>query len=164
MAIIEGKGTVKFAAGPVITHDPYLTRVKLEHHDAIEPTRAHPTDAGLDLHSVEQFTLNGGEQLTVSTGISIAVPMGFVGLVCPRSGLASKHGITVVNAPGVIDSAFTGILKVILLNTSKNPMSFNVGDRIAQLLLTPVLINNLTVVDDLPETDRGEKGFGSSGT
>ena len=162
MGIIEAEGTAR-PVGPL--RKPYEYRLKFElvHPDAILPLRAHSTDAGLDLHTVERVGLAAGEQRTISTGVAVEIPTGYVGLVCPRSGLAAKYGITIVNAPGIIDSGYRGELKVVLLNTSPNVIGFNVGDRIAQLVVTPVCVWAPVVVDNLGDADRGEAGFGSSG-
>jgi dUTP pyrophosphatase len=161
MGIIEAAGHVT-ATGAL--KEPYTYNLKFEllHSDAILPSRAHPTDAGLDLHSTERFGLSAGGQCTVGTGVAIEIPSGYVGMVCPRSGLASKNGITIVNAPGIIDSGYRGEIKVVLLNTSPNIIGFNVGDRIAQLVITPVCIWT-PVASNLSEADRGDNGFGSSG-
>ena len=128
-----------------------------------EPTYSHPGDAGADLRSNEECVLMSGERLTVSTGVRLALPDGFVGLIHPRSGLASKHGITVLNSPGTIDAGYRGEISVTLLNTSKEDFEIHVGDRIAQLLLQRVERANFTNVSVLPQTHRGDAGFGSSG-
>ena len=132
--------------------------------DSIVPTRAHTTDAGYDLYSTAELTLWPGEIATVGTGIAVDIPRGYVGLVHPRSGLAAKCGVTVLNAPGTIDSGYHGEVKVILVNHSKGPALFAYGDRIAQLLIqkieTPVLIETESFNSF---TDRGTGGFGSSG-
>ena len=132
--------------------------------DSIIPTRTYTTDAGYDLYSMVKFTLWPGEIATVGTGIAVDIPRGYVGLVHPRSGLAAKCGVTVLNAPGTIDSGYHGEVKVILVNHSKDPVLFAYGDRIAQLLIqkieTPVLIETESFNS---VTDRGMGGFGSSG-
>ena len=128
------------------------------------PTFANPGDAGADLHSTERITLAPGERALVGTGTSIALPPRTVGLVAPRSGLAAKHGITIVNAPGVIDSGYRGEVRVCLLNTdTTNPYTIEIGDRIAQLLVIPIPQVRFEVVTALPDGERGESGFGSSG-
>ena len=128
------------------------------------PTRAHDGDAGLDLYAAEGARVGPGQRVTVGTGLSVAIPQGLVGLVTPRSGLALKHGITLVNSPGVIDSGFRGELRVILQNTDASA-EFKVapGDRIAQLLLVPVATASPLEADSLDSTSRGAGGFGSSG-
>lgn len=128
------------------------------------PTRAHADDAGLDLKAATDLTLAPGERALVPTGVSIALDPDTVGLVCPRSGLAATHGITIVNAPGVIDSGYRGEIKVSLLNTDRSEAcTISRGDRIAQLLVMPILLPTAKAVEDLGETNRGHKGFGSSG-
>jgi dUTP pyrophosphatase len=119
--------------------------------------------AGLDLSCSEDFDLQPMERRLVGTGLRIAVPSGFEAQVRPRSGLAVKHGITMVNTPGTIDSDYRGEVKVILINLGHEPVSFNVGERIAQLVICPVARVQLQVVEDLDETQRGEGGFGSTG-
>ena len=128
------------------------------------PTRAHPGDAGLDLHALQAATLAPGERASIPTGIAIEIEPGHAGLVLPRSGLAARHGISVVNAPGLIDSGYRGELRVLLLNTD-NSASFEVeaGDRIAQLVLIAVVTTEPIEVPQLSETPRGAGGFGSSG-
>ncbi|MFB2581954.1 dUTP diphosphatase [Herbiconiux sp. P15] len=128
------------------------------------PVYAHPGDAGADLRSAEALTLAPGERRLVGTGVAIALPDGHAGFVVPRSGLAAKHGITVVNSPGTIDAGYRGEIKVILLNTdSKVPYDIAVGDRIAQLIVMPVTRAVFVPVQTLPGSDRGEGGFGSTG-
>jgi dUTP pyrophosphatase len=139
-------------------------RVQRLHPDARLPTRAHDDDAGLDLCALEAATLQAGERATVRTGIAIALAPGQAGLVLPRSGLAARHGIAIVNAPGLIDAGYRGELKVLLLNT--DPMqAFDVapGDRIAQLVIVAVATPRVVEADALAATLRGEGGFGSSG-
>lgn len=132
--------------------------------DAILPTRAHEGDAGLDLYAADATTIGPGERATVATGIAVEVPEGHAGLVLPRSGLAARHGISLVNAPGLIDSGYRGEIKVLLLNTDRE-VAFAVapGDRIAQLMLTPVADAEPVEVTELATTARGAGGFGSSG-
>ena len=128
------------------------------------PTYSHPGDAGADLSSAEDIVLNPGERATVATGVSIALPTGYVVFVVPRSGLAAKHGITVVNSPGTVDAGYRGELKVTLLNTDlREPFTINKGDRIAQMIVMPVVQARFIPVDKLPESERGESGFGSTG-
>ena len=128
------------------------------------PAQAHEGDAGYDLHSAEAATIGPGERASVGTGIAVAIPAGQAGLVIPRSGLAARHGISVVNAPGLIDSGYRGELRVLLLNTD-SAETFDVapGDRIAQLVLVAVETPELEEVDELDETVRGAGGFGSTG-
>jgi len=129
------------------------------------PTRAYPGDAGLDLHALEPCTLAPGERASVRTGIAVAIPDGQAGLVLPRSGLAARHGITVVNAPGLIDAGYRGELQVLLLNTDRSQrFSLDAGDRIAQLVLVDIRTPVVRQVADLPGTERGAGGFGSSGS
>jgi dUTP pyrophosphatase len=128
------------------------------------PTYSHPGDAGADLSSAEELILQPGQRATVATGVSIALPAGFVAFVVPRSGLAAKHGITVVNSPGTVDAGYRGELKVTLLNTDPSePFTINKGDRIAQMIVMPVVQALFIPVEKLPESERGESGFGSTG-
>jgi dUTP pyrophosphatase len=131
--------------------------------DAVVPTRAYAGDAGLDLAACERVELGPGERALVGTGLAIAIPDGHAGFVQPRSGLAAKHGITIVNTPGLVDSGYRGELKVILLNTdAREPFVVEPGMRIAQLVVLPVPEVVPVEVDALPGSERGEKGFGSS--
>lgn len=128
------------------------------------PTYSHPGDAGADLRSAQDFLIPPGERATLRTGVSIALPSGYVGLVHPRSGLASKHGITVLNAPGTVDSGYRGEISVTLLNTGFENFEVKVGDRIAQLVIQSVEEAYFVSVAKLPGTHRGDGGFGSTGT
>ena len=130
---------------------------------ATAPTRAHDTDAGLDLYSSRGCPINPGERRLVGTGVHVAIPPGYVGMICPRSGLAHKHGLTVLNAPGIIDAGYTGEIKVNLHNTDSRPQHVDAGDRIAQLVITPIADANLVQVDSLDTTERGDNGHGSTG-
>jgi dUTP pyrophosphatase len=131
--------------------------------DAI-PGYAHPGDAGADLRAAEAIVIPAGERRTVRTGVSVALPAGYVGLVHPRSGLAAKHGITVLNAPGTVDAGYRGEILVTLLNTDKeSEFSIEPGDRIAQLLIQQVETAHFILVERLPDTLRGDNGFGSTG-
>jgi dUTP pyrophosphatase len=131
--------------------------------DAVVPTRAYAGDAGLDLAACERIELGPGERALVGTGLAIAIPDGHAGFVQPRSGLAAKHGITIVNTPGLVDSGYRGELKVILLNTdAREPFVVEAGMRIAQLVVLPIPEVAPVEVDALPASERGEKGFGSS--
>lgn len=128
------------------------------------PAYAHPGDAGADLIANEAVTLSPGERATVGTGVSIALPHGYVAFVVPRSGLAAKHGITIVNSPGTVDAGYRGEIRVTLLNTDSSvPYSVAVGDRIAQLIVMPVSLVRFIPVEKLPGSQRGEAGFGSTG-
>ena len=138
-----------------------ITRVRA---GARLPSRAHDGDAGLDLYSAEGATIAPGERASVATGIAIEIPARFAGLVLPRSGLAARRGIALVNAPGLIDSGYRGEIRVLLLNTDRRE-TFEVApqDRIAQLVLTPVISAEPVEVTELEASVRGEGGFGSSG-
>ena len=132
--------------------------------DARVPGRAHDGDAGIDLHAAEGARIEPGERVSVGTGIAVEIPVGHAGLVLPRSGLAARHGIALVNSPGLIDSGYRGEVRVLLLNTDRSE-SFLVdpGDRIAQLLVTPYADVEPIESTELAESARGEEGFGSSG-
>ena len=133
--------------------------------DAVLPARAYSGDAGLDLSACERVELRPGERAVVGTGLAVAIPNGYAGFVQPRSGLADRHGITIVNSPGLIDSGYRGELKVILLNTdSTHPFVVEPGMRIAQLVVLEAPGVGLEEVDQLPATERGVRGHGSSGT
>ena len=128
------------------------------------PEYAHPGDAGADLIAAESVELAPGERALVGTGTAVALPDGYVGLVVPRSGLAAKHGITIVNSPGTLDAGYRGEIKVILLNTDHSaPYTVSAGDRIAQLIVLPVSRARFVPVERLPGSHRGEGGFGSTG-
>ncbi|PRB02497.1 dUTP diphosphatase [Microbacterium sp. MYb64] len=128
------------------------------------PVYAHPGDAGADLISTQALRLEPGQRALVGTGVSIALPEGFAAFVVPRSGLAAKHGITVVNSPGTVDAGYRGEIKVSLLNTDSNAAyDVAVGDRIAQLIVMPVTRARFIPVDALDESVRGAGGFGSTG-
>jgi dUTP pyrophosphatase len=131
--------------------------------DAVVPGRAYSGDAGLDLSSCERVELAPGERALVPTGLAVAIPEGYAGFVQPRSGLATKHGISIVNTPGLVDSGYRGELLVNLVNTDKRE-AFVVepGMRIAQLVILPIPELELVEVDELPESERGVRGFGSS--
>ena len=133
------------------------------HEDAKEPSYARNGDAGADLSCVEDFSLNPAEYKLVSTGIAIAIPDGYVGLIHPRSGLAMKHGITVLNSPGTIDSGYRGEIKVILINHGSARYDFVNGERIAQLIVQKFEHANF-ILSNLDETERSSRGFGSTGT
>ena len=128
------------------------------------PAYAHPGDAGADLYAATDVVLPPGGRATVGTGVAVAVPDGYAAFVHPRSGLASRHGITVVNAPGTVDAGYRGEVKVVLLNTDRGePFTIRRGDRVAQLVVQPVTHVRFLDVPELPATPRGEGGFGSTG-
>lgn len=128
------------------------------------PTRAHPGDAGVDLHALEAAVLAPGERASIPTGIAVEIAPGHAGLVLARSGLAARHGISIVNAPGLIDADYRGELRVLLLNTDREqPFELAAGDRIAQLVIVAVALPQIVEVSGLTETLRGAGGFGSSG-
>lgn len=129
------------------------------------PKRAHPEDAGADLYSAENLTLQPGQRALVATGVAIALPVGTVGLIHPRSGLAAKHGLSIVNTPGTIDAGYRGELKVCLINTDREtPVEITRGMRIAQLVVQRVELVEFAEVNELDETVRGAGGYGSTGT
>jgi dUTP pyrophosphatase len=146
-----------------------VTRIELHvtrlRDDAVLPRQAYEGDAGLDLVACERVTLAPGERAVVPTGIAVAIPEGHAGFVQPRSGLASRHGLGVVNSPGLVDPGYRGELKVVLLNTdAREPFTVEPGMRIAQLVILPVPAVELVEADELPESaERGARGFGSSG-
>lgn len=131
--------------------------------DAHLPRQAYEGDAGLDLAACERAVLEPGERATISTGIAVEIPDGYAGFVQPRSGLAARHGIGIVNAPGLIDSGYRGEIRVVLLNTDReHAFVVEPGMRIAQLVIAPVASARLVEVDELASSDRGSRGFGSS--
>ena len=137
--------------------------IKKLRDDAVVPTRAYEGDAGLDLSACERVELGPGERALVGTGLAVAIPEGHAGLVQPRSGLASRHGITIVNTPGLVDSGYRGELRIILLNTdASEPFVVEPGMRIAQLVVVAVPELEPVEVDELPASERGVRGFGSS--
>ncbi len=140
-------------------------RVRRLDERALLPTRAYPGDAGLDLYALEEGVLGPGERAAVRTGIAVEIPGGQAGLVLPRSGLAARHGIALVNAPGLIDAGYRGEIRVLLLNTDRtSPFAIAAGERIAQLLLVRVQTPDVVEVDELALSERGAGGFGSSGS
>jgi dUTP diphosphatase len=140
-----------------------LRFVKLD-EKAILPTRAHDNDAGLDLYAAESARLAPGARVSVGTGLAVQIPDGVGGLVLPRSGMALRHGVTLVNSPGLIDAGYRGEVRVLMLNTDPTiEFQISAGDRIAQLLLVPVAHATPLQADALDESTRGEGGFGSSG-
>ncbi len=131
--------------------------------DAVVPQRAYEGDAGLDLVACERVELAPGERAVVGTGIAVAIPEGHAGFVQPRSGLAARHGISLVNTPGLVDAGYRGELRVILVNTdAREPFVVEPGMRIAQLVVLPVAAVDPVELDELPATERGVRGFGSS--
>ena len=135
------------------------------HADAVVPQRAYTGDAGLDLASSERVELGPGERALIGTGLAVAIPEGYAGFVQPRSGLAARHGLTIVNSPGLVDSGYRGELRVVLLNTDRTePFVVEPGMRIAQLVVLPIPELELVEVDELPSSERGVRGFGSSAT
>jgi dUTP pyrophosphatase len=139
-------------------------KVALLRPESKMPSRAHEGDAGLDLYACQAVHIGPGERWSIATGIAVEIPPGHAGLVLPRSGLARKHGIALVNSPGLIDSGYRGEISVLLLNTDPaETFPVEVGDRIAQLLVTPVAAADPVAVETLAESARGDGGFGSSG-
>ena len=131
--------------------------------DAVVPERAYAGDAGLDLSTCERVELLPGERTVAPTGLAVAIPEGYAGFVQPRSGLAARNGITVVNSPGLIDSGYRGEIRIVLLNTDRErTFVAEAGDRIAQLVVLPVPELGVREVEELPATERGVRGFGSS--
>ena len=128
------------------------------------PSYAHPGDAGVDLRSSESFELRPGERRLVGTGVAISLPDGYAAFVHPRSGLAARHGVTIVNAPGTVDAGYRGEIKVCLINTDRTqPVNIARGDRIAQLVVQPVSTAVFVPVTELPSSARGIGGYGSTG-
>lgn len=138
-------------------------RVRRLDPDVPLPRYAHPGDAGLDLVAATAVRLEPGARVAVPTGLAVAIPPGWVGLVHPRSGLARRHGVTVTNAPGTIDAGYRGEVQVLLVNLGDEAVELERGDRIAQLLVQPVGVATIVEVADLDDTARGEGGFGSTG-
>ena len=138
-------------------------KVKILNPDAIVPKYQTEEAAGFDLHSIEEKTIKAGERDVIKTGLAVALPKGYELQVRPRSGLALKNGITVLNTPGTVDSDYRGELMVILLNTSNEDFAVKKGDRIAQAIIKEILQADFAVVDELDSTERGTGGFGSTG-
>ncbi|MDP8978552.1 MAG: dUTP diphosphatase [Actinomycetota bacterium] len=148
---------------PVPAGGPDLLVRRLD-PDLPVPAYAHPGDAGLDLRARIDVSLAPGARAVVPTGVAVAVPDGHVGLVHPRSGLAARHGVGLVNAPGTVDAGYRGEVRVVLVNLDpREPVTLRRGDRIAQLVVQPVETVRVVEVERLPGTPRGEGGFGSSG-
>ncbi len=151
---------------PATSGAPPASRLRVSRLDdrALLPTRAYPGDAGLDLYALDEAILAPGARASVRTGIAVEIPDGQAGLVLPRSGLARRHGISVVNAPGLIDAGYRGEIEVLLLNTDRTaPFAIASGDRIAQLVIVSVQTPDVLEVDELALSHRGTGGFGSSG-
>ena len=139
-------------------------RVRRLDDRAVMPTRAHAGDAGLDLRALDEATLAPGERAAIRTGIAVEIPAGHAGLVLPRSGLALRNGIALVNAPGLVDSGYRGELRVLLLNTDRAaPFAIVAGDRIAQLMVVRAETLSVVEAQELSVSARGAGGFGSSG-
>ena len=138
---------------PVVSRDPAYQL----------PRFAHPGDAGADLQAAEALTIGAGVYALVATGLSMAIPEGHAGVVLPRSGLAVRRGVTVLNSPGLVDSGYRGELKVALINHGTKAFEIAVGDRIAQLVIVPISAPDYELVDSLGDTERGAGGFGSTG-
>lgn len=149
---------------PATPPQPQILPIRRLRPDAHVPARAHAWDAGLDLVAVEALTLPPGGRGVVATGIALAIPEGWAGLVLPRSGMARRHGITLTNSPGLIDAGYRGELQILVINHDRAPQTIAAGERIAQLVLVPVLMAQVVEVGELPDSDgRGVGGFGSSG-
>ena len=147
-------------AGP----DGFTVPVKLLTAAATLPSRAYEHDAAYDLYAAEETTLVPLARAVIGTGVALGLPPGLAAFTLPRSGLAARHGISIVNAPGLIDPGYRGEVRIILLNTDRaEPFEVHAGDRIAQLLFVPLAAASVTPVDELDDTARGAQGFGSSG-
>jgi dUTP pyrophosphatase len=144
-------------------HDTMQITFQLLDSELAAPDRAHTGDAAVDLRTRHDVSLEPGERAAVPTGIAVAIPEGFAGLVLPRSGHALHAGVGVVNGPGLVDSGYRGEVTVVLINHGQERVTFARGDRIAQLAVVPVLAADWVEVASLDETDRGDDGFGSSG-
>lgn len=138
-----------------------MIKIKKLHPNAICPKYALPNDAGMDFYASEMVTLQPGQRAAISTGISMAIPNGYVGLLWDKSGIAAKHGLKTM--AGVIDSGYRGEIKIVLHNLSSNPYTFEQGAKVAQMLIQPVEQKVLQEVDSLDDTERGDGGFGSTG-
>ncbi|MEW6554623.1 MAG: dUTP diphosphatase [Actinomycetota bacterium] len=155
--MVEIERTVKPAGGGV------PLRIRKLDPEVATPAYAHAGDAGLDICSAEDLVLEPGERALVSTGFAMALPEGYAAFVQPRSGLAARSGISIVNTPGLIDCHYRGEVKVVLVNLGKEPFTVKKGDRIAQMVVQQVETARIDVVDELDDTARGEGGFGSTG-
>lgn len=148
----------------LVTHNSTQPLLIQPLHEEVEvPSRAHDGDAGFDLHADRTIELAPGASALIPTGVAIALPPGTVGMVCPRSGLAAKHQVTVLNAPGIVDAGYRGEVGVILINHGSAPYEVIRGQRIAQLVITPFVAPPLSIVTTLDNTPRGDGGFGSTG-
>lgn len=136
---------------------------KRVHPDAVLPAYAHPSDAGMDIRSVKALVIPAGRRALVPTGLVVNLPLGYEAQVRPRSGLALKAGVTVLNTPGTIDAGYRGEIGVILANFGENDFEVKVGDRVAQLVIAPVTQPTIVEATEVDETDRGAGGFGSTG-
>lgn len=136
---------------------------KRVHPDAVLPAYAHPSDAGMDIRSVDDLVISVGKRALVKTGLVVNLPLGYEAQVRPRSGLALKQGVTVLNTPGTIDAGYRGEIGVILINLGENDFEVKKGDRIAQLVIAPVTQPTIVETTDVDVTDRGAGGFGSTG-
>jgi dUTP pyrophosphatase len=143
--------------------DPIVVKIKQLHAHAVVPKYQTPGSAGVDLHAIEDCEIWMGAQAIISTGIAMAIPLGYEGQIRPRSGLAAKKLITVLNSPGTIDSDYRGEIKVIMINHGEGLFRIKRGERIAQMVFTPVVRAEFEAVGDLEETERGSGGFGSTG-
>ncbi len=128
------------------------------------PRHAQPGDAGVDLYARTGGVLAPGERTLVPTGVAVAVPEGYVGLIAPRSGLAARHGISLLNSPGILDAGYRGEIHAVLINEGSEPFDYERGDRIAQLVVVPFATQDYEIVAELPGSDRGAGGFGSTGS
>jgi len=144
--------------------EPLRIPVRVLAPDLPLPAYARDDDAGLDLHAAADVALAPGARILVPTGLALAIPPGFAGFVLPRSGLALRHGVTLLNTPGLIDAGYRGELQVLLVNLGDTLVKLSRGDRIAQLVIQPVERVSLTPVAELPPSTRGTGGFGSTGT
>ena len=161
-ALVTGRMSAVVGSVRPVTSPPLL--VKRLDPELPLPRFAHPGDAGLDLHSADTITLAAGARVVVGTGLAVAVPDGYVGLVTPRSGTAVRAGLSMVNTPGIVDSGYRGEVRIVLINLDPTePIAIERGDRIAQLVIVPVATVDVVETDELPGSARGEGGFGSSG-
>ncbi|HAP89312.1 MAG TPA: dUTP diphosphatase [Arthrobacter bacterium] len=163
---VPGNGLPGSAPDAAVAYGALTLQVQLKMLDAglAAPSYANPGDAGADLRAREDVVLAPGERKLVPTGVSIALPDGFVALIHPRSGLATKHGLTIVNAPGTVDAGYRGEISVTLLNTdSRDAIELRRGDRIAQMVIQRVEYAQFVPVNELSESVRGAGGFGSTG-